>query len=72
MANYGNFDRRSSNPAYWSDDMLLTVFADLLNNVIDPTAEDEQKYVMIFDIYDGSNGTEEMALIKVAGEWQLQ
>ena len=72
MANYGNFDRRSSNPAYWSDDMLLTVFADLLNNVIDPTAEDEQKYVMIFDIYDGSNGTEEMALIKIAGEWQLQ
>lgn len=72
MANYGNFDRRSSNPAYWSDDMLLTVFADLLDNVIDPTAEDEQKYVMIFDIYDGSNGTEEMALIKVAGEWQLQ
>lgn len=72
MANYGNFDRRSSNPAFWSDDMLLTVFADLLDNVIDPTAEDDQKYVMIFDIYDGSNGTEEMALIKVAGEWQLQ
>ena len=72
MANYGNFDRRSSNPAFWSDDMLLTVFADLLDNVIDPTAEDDQKYVMIFDIYDGSNGTEEMALIKIAGEWQLQ
>ena len=70
MANYGNFDRRSSNPAYWSDDMLLTVFADLLNNVIDPTAEDEQKYVMIFDIYDGSNGTEEMARIKVTGDMQ--
>lgn len=72
MANYGNFDRRTSNSAYWSNDMLLTVFADLLDNVIDPTAEDEQKYVMIFDIYDGSSGTEEMALIKVAGEWQFQ
>ena len=70
MANYGNFDRRSSNPAYWSDDMLLTVFADLLNNVIDPTAEDEQKYVMILDIYAGSNGTEEMARIKVTGDMQ--
>ena len=72
MANYGNFDRRPSNAAYWSDDMLLTVFADLLDNVIDPAAEDDQKYVMIFDIYDGSNGVEELALIKLAGEWTLQ
>ena len=72
MANYGNFDRRSNNPAYWSNDMLLTVFADLLDNVIDPNAEEEQKYVMIFDIYDGSSGVEELALIKINGVWDFQ
>lgn len=69
MANFSNFDRRPANAAYWSDEMILTVFADLLNNVIAPGAENEQKYVMIVDIYDGSNGTEEFSLIKLDGAW---
>lgn len=69
MASYGNFDRRPANAAYWSDEMILTVFADLLNNVIAPEAENEQKYVMVVDIYDGSNGTEEFSLIKLDGAW---
>ena len=69
MANYGNFDRRPSNAAYWSDEMLETVFADLLDNVIAPGAADEQKYVITYDIYDGSSGTEEMSFIKIGGEW---
>ncbi len=69
MANYGNFDRRVGNPAYWSDEMLETVFADLLGSLVAPTAEDDQKYVMVFDIYDGNSGTEEFKLIKTAGEW---
>ena len=69
MANFGNFDRRPSNAAYWSDEMLLTVISDLLTNVIAPGAEDEQKYVVSYDIYDGSNGVEEMSLIKIGGSW---
>ncbi|MFT4781793.1 MAG: hypothetical protein ACJAZK_002663 [Psychroserpens sp.] len=69
MSNFGNFDRRPSNAAYWSNDMILTVFADLLDNVIAPGAADEQKYVMSVDIYDGSSGVEDFRLIKLAGEW---
>jgi len=69
MANFGNFDRRPSNSAYWSDDMILTVFADLLENVIAPGAADDQKYVISVDIYDGSNGVEDFSLIRTAGEW---
>ncbi|WP_047549876.1 choice-of-anchor J domain-containing protein [Psychroserpens sp. Hel_I_66] len=74
MANFGNFDRRDSNPAYWSNDMILTVFSDLLENVIAPTAENGQKYVMTVDIYDGSNGTEDFAFIKdlETGMWRYQ
>ena len=69
MAQYSNFDRRSSNDAYWSDTMILTVLNDLLDNVIAPGAENEQKYVISFDIYDGSNGVEEFSLIKIDGSW---
>lgn len=71
MANFGNFDRRPSNAAYWSNDMLTTVFSDLLDNVIAPGAENEQKYVLIFDIYDGSSGTEELKFIKLDGAWGI-
>ena len=69
MDNFGNFDRRPSNDAYWSDDMILIVFADLLENVIAPGAVDDQKYVISVDIYDGSNGVEDFSLIRTAGEW---
>jgi hypothetical protein len=69
MANFGNFDRRPSNNAFWSDEMILTVFADLLENVIAPGAADDQKYVISVDIYDGSNGVEDFSLIRTAGVW---
>lgn len=68
---YSNFDRRSSDPAYWSEDMLKTVFIDLLENVLAPGAEDEQKYVLSYAIYDGSSGVEQMAFIKLNGEWDI-
>jgi hypothetical protein len=71
MAQYGNFDRRSSNAAYWSDAMLTTVFADLLDNVIAPNADNDQKYVLTFDIYNGSNTTEDFSFIKTDGEWVI-
>ena len=72
MANFGNFDRRPSNNAYWSNEMILTVFSDLLDNVIAAGAADGQKYVITVDIYDGSSGTEDFSLIKEGGEWAYQ
>jgi len=72
MANFNNFDRRPSNDAFWSNEMILTVFGDLLDNEIAPGADNEQKYVITVAIYDGSNGFEEFALIKIDGEWIYQ
>lgn len=69
MANFGNFDRRESNNAYWSNDMIFTVFADLLDSVIAPGADEGQKYVITVAIFDGSQGTEDFSLIKTNGEW---
>ncbi|MFK7811633.1 MAG: hypothetical protein AB8B59_04010 [Maribacter sp.] len=68
MANFGNFDRRNGNPAFWSDDMLLEAMILLLNN-IDASAEDEQKYLVTFEIYNGANTTETISLIKTGGAW---
>ena len=67
---YGSFDRRPSSSNYWSDDMLLEAFNLLLNNN-DPSAEEGQKYVLTFIIYNGSTTTEDMSLIKTGGVWVL-
>ena len=69
VAQYSNFDRRPSNDAYWSDEMLATAFASLLDNSLAPGAEEGQKYVLSFAIYDGSSGIEEFKLIKEGGVW---
>ena len=72
MSNFGNFDRRSNNAAFWSDEMILTVVSSLLDNVVAPNAEEGQKYVVSFDIYDGSSGVESISIIKTNGEWVYQ
>lgn len=69
MGNYGNLDRRAGNAAYWSDEMIVTVMGYLLDNVVAPSAEDGQKYVVTFAIYNGTSTTEDFKLIKEAGEW---
>ncbi|MFL0109826.1 hypothetical protein [Tenacibaculum maritimum] len=65
---YSNFDRRPKGSAYWSDEMLLNAAGKLLDNN-DPTAVEDQQYVLIFSIYDGNSGVEELKLIKKAGKW---
>ncbi|MFZ0489504.1 MAG: hypothetical protein WAM00_04610, partial [Salegentibacter sp.] len=71
MGKYGNFDRRAGNSAYWSDDMLLEAMNVLLDE-IDPNAEVGQKYVITFDVYNGSNTTESLSVIKdESGSWVL-
>ena len=68
---YSNFDRREGNSAYWSDEMLLEAMQILLNDIA-PNAEVGQKYVLTFDIYNGTNTTESLSLIKdESGEWVL-
>ncbi|WP_299777593.1 hypothetical protein [uncultured Formosa sp.] len=70
MGNYGNFDRREGNSNYWSLDMIETAMAILLDNN-DPSAADDQKYLMTYDIYNGTNTTESMSLIKTDGVWVI-
>lgn len=67
---FGSFDRRSSSSNFWSDDMLLEAFNALLDN-INPNAEEGQKYVLTYVIYNGATGDETMSLIKTDGEWVL-
>ena len=67
---FGSFDRRSSSPNYWSDDMLLEAMNSLLESGGFITAE-EQKYVLTFVIYNGATGNESLSLIKMGGEWVL-
>ncbi len=67
LENFGNFNRTGGGTS-WSDEMLVTAFDIVLDNN-NPSAEDDQKYVMIFDVFDGSSGTEEFKMIKTGGEW---
>lgn len=69
--NYGNFDRRVGNRNEWTDAMLLEAMQLLLDEIA-PNAEEGQKYVMEFAIYNGASGTEKLALIKQDGVWVLQ
>lgn len=71
VGNYTNFDRRSGNAAYWSTDMLVEAVNVVLDNVA-PSAEENQKYTVTFDIYNGSNTTENISVIKTGGVWVLQ
>ncbi|WP_339916018.1 hypothetical protein [Yeosuana marina] len=65
---FGSFDRRVSSSNYWSDSMLLEAFNLLLDNK-NPSAEEGQKYVLTYVIYNGSTTNESMSLIKTGGEW---
>ncbi|PTM07793.1 MAG: hypothetical protein DA407_09815 [Bacteroidetes bacterium] len=71
MSNYGNMDRRAGNAAEWTDPMVLEAVAVVLD-IIDPSAADEQKYVVTIEVYNGSNTTEDFAVIKMSGEWVYQ
>lgn len=71
MERYNNFDRREGNSAFWSDEMLLEAMQILLNDIA-PNAEVGQQYVLTFDIYNGTNTTESLSLIKdESGAWVI-
>ena len=69
-SNFGNFDRRSGNAAFWSNDMLVEAF-NILLDAKDADAAEGQKYVITFDIYNGASGIESLSLIKTGGVWVL-
>ena len=50
--------------------MMVTAMGVVLDS-IDPSAEDGQKYITTFNVYDGSSGTQELSLIKEDGAWIL-
>ena len=66
---YNNFDRRPGNANQWTDAMILEAMRILLNERVAPNAEEGQKYLLIFNIYNGTNTTEQLHLIKTDGEW---
>ena len=68
---FGSFDRRSSSSNFWSDSMLLEAFNVLLDN-INPSADEGQKYVLIYVAYIGSIVDETMSVIKTGGVWVYQ
>lgn len=71
MINYGNMDRRAGNVAEWTDAMVLEAINVVLDNIA-PGAEEEQKYVVTAEVYNGSNTTEDFAVIKTGGVWVYQ
>jgi hypothetical protein len=68
---FGSFDRRPTSSNYWSDDMLLEAFNELLENGNFVTAE-EQKYVLTYIIYNGSTTNETKSVEKTGGVWVYQ
>lgn len=68
---FGSFDRRTSSSNYWSDEMLLEAFNLLLDNK-NPSAEEGQKYVLTYIIYNGSTTNETKSVIKTDGVWVYQ
>ncbi|MBD0823539.1 hypothetical protein [Aestuariibaculum marinum] len=68
---FGSFDRRDSSSNYWSDAMLLEAFNVLLDEM-DPLAEEGQKYVLTYVIYNGSTTNETKSVIKTEGVWEYQ
>ena len=70
LQNYGNFNRGGGSTS-WDDAMMLDAFRVVLNN-IDPSAEEAQKYQMIYTIYAGGYTTQISSVIKVEGVWEYQ
>ncbi|MBC3845482.1 choice-of-anchor J domain-containing protein [Winogradskyella echinorum] len=67
LDSFGNFNRTGGS-TNWDDDMMLTAIGIVLDN-LDPTAAEDQKYIVTYDVYIGSSATEDLSVIKTGGEW---
>ena len=69
MGFFNSFTTQEGNSNRWSDEMLLVAFDILLDNNA-PVAEEGQKYILKYKVYNGSAVVnQETSLIKVGGEW---
>ncbi|KJD36902.1 hypothetical protein PW52_00100 [Tamlana sedimentorum] len=64
MASYGNFERRTTNSAYWTDDMILEAI-----NVVLPAGDEGDIYIVSYAIYDGGSGTETVPVAYESGAY---
>ena len=71
MENYGNMDRRPGNAAEWTNPMVLDA-VNVVLEMVDPSAAEEQKYIVTIEVYNGSNTTEDFYVIKMDGAWVYQ
>lgn len=78
LARFGNINRTGSadgteptGSSNWNDVMVLSAIGIVLDN-LDPSALEDQKYVVSVSVYNGSNATEKFAMIKKSGEWVKQ
>lgn len=70
MARYSNFEQRG-NSSSWDEDMILEAMNVLLDEIA-PNAEVGQKYLLTYAVYNGTNTTGEIHVIKnESGEWVL-
>lgn len=67
-AQYSNFDRRESDDAYWSNEMILEALNIVLAENF-PAAVEGDRFEVTYLIYDGSAGTEMMAVVLQNGEY---
>ncbi len=67
MDTFGNFERRESSSAYWSDEMIAEALSFVLIQEF-PDVEVEDLFQVTFDIYNGSRTTEVITLIYVGDE----
>lgn len=68
MAKYHNFEQRG-NSSSWNQDMILEAMQYFLQEYA-PNAEEGQKYLITYAIYNGTNTTGSIHLIKENGEWK--
>ncbi len=78
LARFGNINRTGSadgdepsGASSWNDLMVYRALAIVLDN-LNPSAADEQKYLVSVSVFNGSSAIEDFALIKEAGEWVKQ
>ncbi|MEL0651966.1 hypothetical protein V6246_11070 [Algibacter sp. TI.3.09] len=64
LGDYGDFDYN------WSDEQIVYALTLFLDN-LDPNAEDGQKYVLTYVVYDNGEGNYEKNFIREGGVWVI-
>ncbi|WP_298238708.1 choice-of-anchor J domain-containing protein [uncultured Algibacter sp.] len=67
LNSFGNFNR-SGGSTNWSDEMVVTGLAIVLES-LDPSAAEGQKYIITIATWAPGDSTEDFSLIKTGGEW---